>query len=73
MKKEIRNKSLSIKQKTAFWAKKPENIVLIIILTIVTIIGIIDDNLEIIAMVYAFTFVFGLLLGMIFYLKDKFF
>ena len=73
MKKEIRNKSLTIKQKVGFWIKKPENIVLIILLTIVTIFGIIDDNLEIIAVVYAFAFVFGLLMGVVFYLKDKFF
>lgn len=62
-----------MKEKVIFWVKKPENIVMIIILTIVTIIGIIDGNLEIIAIVYAFALLFGLLLGVIFYLKDKFF
>jgi hypothetical protein len=73
MKKEKRSKSFTVKDKVVFWVKKPENIVLMIILTIVTIIGIMDDNLEIIATVYTFAFLFGLLLGMIFYLKDKFF
>lgn len=73
MRKGKKSKSLTIKEKVVFWVKKPENIVLMAILAIVTIIGIIDDNLEIIAMVYAFAFLFGLLLGVIFYLKDKFF
>jgi hypothetical protein len=73
MKKEKISKSFTIKDKVISWVKKPENIVLMIILTIVTIIGIMDDNLEIIILVYAIAFLFGVLLGVIFYLKDKFF
>lgn len=73
MKKEKRSKSFTIKDKVIFWVKKPENIVLMVVLIIVTIIGIMDDNLEIIAIVYTFAFLFGILLGIIFYLKDKFF
>jgi hypothetical protein len=73
MKKEKISKSRTIKDKVIFWVKKPENLVVIIILIIVTIIGIMDDNLEIIVMVYTFAFLFGLLLGVIFYLRDKFF
>jgi len=40
---------------------------------IVTVNGIIDGNLEIIVLVYASLFFFGLLIGVIFYLRDKFF
>jgi hypothetical protein len=59
--------------KLIFWVKKPKNIVFLILMMIVTVIGIIDGNLEIIAIVYAFLFLFGLLIGVVFYLKDKFF
>ena len=55
------------------WVKKPENIVFLLLMMIVTVIGIIDGNLEIIVIVYASLFLFGLLIGVIFYLKDKFF
>lgn len=40
---------------------------------IVIVIGIIDGNLETIVIVYASLFLFGLLIGVIFYLKDNFF
>ena len=73
MKKEKRNKSFMTKNKIVFWVKKPENIALIFLLIIVTIIGIIDDKLDIILIVYVVAFLFGLLIGTIFYLKDKFF
>jgi len=59
--------------KLIVWVKKPENIVFLILMMIVTVIGIIDGNLEIIAIVYASLFLFGLLIGVKFYLKDKFF
>ncbi|UUC44812.1 hypothetical protein [Flavobacterium cerinum] len=72
-KNKSKSKFLSIKEKIMFWLKKTENIVLMILLIIVTIIGIIDGNLEIIAIVYAFLYLLGLLFGVIFYLKDKFF
>ncbi|MCD0476653.1 hypothetical protein LPB87_19850 [Flavobacterium sp. EDS] len=73
MKKRKKNKSLTTKEKIIFWVKKPENIALIFLLIIVTIIGIIDDKLDIILIVYVVAFLFGLLIGTIFYLKDKFF
>ena len=57
--------------KLIVWVKKPENIVFLILMMIVTVIGIIDGNLETIAIVYAS--LFGLLIGVVFYLKDKFF
>lgn len=59
--------------KLIVWVKRPENIVFLILMMIVTVIGIIDGNLEIIVIVYASLFLFGLLIGVIFYLKDKFF
>jgi len=59
--------------KMIVWVKKPENIVFLILMMIVTVIGIIDGNLETIATVYASLFLFGLLIGVVFYLKDKFF
>ena len=46
---------------------------LIIILLGVTIVGILDDNLEIILMVYLGAALFGAFRGLFFYLKDKFF
>ncbi len=55
------------------WVKKPENIVFLKLMMIVAVIGIIDGNLEIIAIVYASLFLFGLLIGVVFYLKGKFF
>jgi hypothetical protein len=59
--------------KLIVWVKKPENIVFLILMMMVAVIGIIDDNLEIIVIVYVSLFLFGLLIGVIFYLKDKFF
>ncbi|WP_264550627.1 hypothetical protein [Flavobacterium sp. N2038] len=73
MKKEKRNKELTWKAKIAIWLKKPENILLLIILGIVTVIGIMDNNLDIILIVYGCAFLYGLLIGGIFYIKDKFF
>ena len=58
--------------KMIVWVKKPENIVFLILMMIVTVIGIIDGNIETIAIVYAF-FLFGLFIGLVFYLKDIFF
>jgi hypothetical protein len=66
------SKSPAIIDKIILWLKKTENMVLIILLFVVTIIGIIDGNLDIIAMVYAFAFLFGLLIGVMFYLKNRF-
>ena len=54
------------------WIKRPENLVLIILLIAVTIYGIIDDNLGIYIKVYVCLFLFGLLLRGFFYLIDKF-
>lgn len=73
MKKEKRNKELTWKAKITIWLKKPENILLVIILAIVTVIGIMDNNLDIIFIVYGCAFLYGLLIGGIFYIKDKFF
>ncbi len=55
------------------WVKQPRNIVFIIGLSFVTIYGIVDNNLGIIIKVYIGMFFFGLLIGGLFYLKDKYF
>lgn len=61
------------KEKMVRWLKEPENIVLCVLLIAVTIIGIIDDNLLIIIIVFTLVFLYGRILGWIFYLKDKIF
>lgn len=63
----------AFKKKFAIWLKQPENIFLILILSAVTIIGIIDNNLEIIVFVYAVAFLHGILFGLFFYIKNKYF
>ena len=52
MKKERKKQTNTVKEKLVIWFKQPENILLILILIGVTIVGIIDDNLEIIIIVY---------------------
>ncbi len=54
------------------WIKQPKNIVFIILLTGVAIYGIMDNNLGIIIKVYITVFLFGLLIGGIFYLINNF-
>lgn len=73
MKKERKKLTNIPKKKLFIWFKKPENILLIIILIGVTIVGVIDDNLEIIIIVYICAFLYGILFGLFFYVKDKFF
>ena len=53
------------------WIKKPENIVVMILLIAVTVIGIIDNNLEILIIIYLIAFSIGLLLRLFFYIKDR--
>jgi hypothetical protein len=73
MKKERKKQTNTLKEKLVIWFKQPENILLILILIGVTIVGIIDDNLEIIIIVYIGAFLYGMLFGLFFYIKDKFF
>ena len=73
MKKERKKQTNTVKEKLVIWFKQPENILLILILIGVTIVGIIDDNLEIIIIVYIGAFLYGMLFGLFFYIKDKFF
>lgn len=73
MKKERKKQTNTLKEKLFTWFKQPENIFLIVILLAVTVVGIIDDNLEIIMIVYAGAFLYGMLFGLFFYIKDKYF
>lgn len=52
--------------------KRPENIVLIILLMAITVYAIADDNAGITIKVFVCLFLFGLLTGGVFYLPDKF-
>lgn len=63
----------TFKAKLVTWFKQPANIFLILILLAVTVVGVVDDNLEIIMIVYAVAFLYGILFGLFFYIKDKFF
>lgn len=63
----------AFKKKLAIWLKQPENIFLTLILSAVTIIGIIDNNLEIIVVVYAGAFLYGTIFGLFFHIKNKYF
>ncbi len=60
-------------RKLFHWLKQPKNIVLIILLSGVTIFGLIDNNLGVIIKIYIGLFLFGLLIGGLFYLKNNFF
>lgn len=73
MKKERKKQTNTLKEKLVTWFKQPENIFLIVILLAVTVVGIIDDNLEIIMIVYVGAFLYGMLFGLFFYVKDKYF
>lgn len=53
------------------WFKAPRNIVFILLMVASAIYGVINDNLEIIAIVYAGCFLFGLLAGAVIYLVSK--
>jgi hypothetical protein len=54
------------------WLKKPDNAVILILLLIVTIYGIIDDNLEVLFMIYLIAFGIGLLWRLFYFISDKF-
>ncbi|SEP32817.1 hypothetical protein SAMN05444671_0022 [Flavobacterium sp. CF108] len=54
------------------WIKKPENIILLVIFSAITIMGIIDGNLIIIIKVYAGIALFSVFIVLILYLKSKF-
>jgi len=69
----MKKETNTFKEKLVTWFKQPENIFLIVILLAVTIVGIIDDNLKIIVIVYTGAFLYGILFGLFFYLKNKFF
>lgn len=73
MKVEREKQANTFKVKLLTWFKQPENIFLILILLAVTVVGIVDDNLEIIMIVYAVAFLYGILFGLFFYIKDKYF
>ena len=62
-----------MKDKIFLWLKEPKNIVLCAILIAVGVLGIIERNLIIIIVVYLGVFLFGHLIGWLFYLKDRFF
>jgi len=59
--KVIKKQTNTLKEKLVTWFKQPENKFLIVILLAVTVVGIIDDNLEIIMIVYAGAFLYGML------------
>lgn len=73
MKAEREKQANTFKLKLLTWFKQPANIFLILILLAVTVVGIVDDNLEIIMIVYAVAFLYGILFGLFFYIKDKYF
>jgi ABC-type transport system involved in cytochrome bd biosynthesis fused ATPase/permease subunit len=74
MKKRRKNKETkTTKEKIYLWIKNPENILFCLIILAGTIIGIIDNNLEIIFIVYFLAFLYGLVWRLIFYIKDKIF
>lgn len=73
MKKRKKEETKTLSEKILLWFKNPENILLFLILIAVTVVGIIDNNLEIIVIVYLIAFLYGRLLGFIFNLKDKIF
>ena len=54
--KEIRK---SNKDRIILWVKEPQNIFLLIIMLAITIIGIINKNLDIILIVYIGAFLYG--------------
>ena len=58
-------------KKLILWLKQVKNIVFIVLLSVVGIYGIIDNNLEIIIKIFVCLFLFGLLTGGFFYLKNK--
>ena len=62
----------TIMSKVIDWAKKPENIILILLLSVATICGILDNKLEVLFVIYLIAFSIGLLLRLIYYLKDKY-
>ncbi|MCF6168795.1 hypothetical protein [Lutibacter sp.] len=70
-KKKTTNKTA--KENILLWIKNPENILLCLIILAGTIIGIIDNNLEVIFIVYFLAFLYGLVWRLIFYIKDKIF
>ena len=62
-----------MQKKILNWIKDPEHIILVIILIAGIIYGIVQDILFVILKIYAFLYGAGLLIGCIFYLKDKLF
>jgi hypothetical protein len=74
MKKRRKKKETkTTKEKKFLWIKNPKNILFCLIILAGIIIGIIDDNLEIIFIVYFLAFLYGLVWRLIFYIKDKIF
>jgi hypothetical protein len=73
MRKRKKEETKTLKELIFSWLKKPENILLCILLLAVTVIGIIDNNLEIIFIVYFLAFLYGIIWRLIFYIKDKIF
>ena len=70
-KKEKKKITNTLYERLSVWLRKPENILFCIIMLAVTIVGIIDNNIEIIIIVYFFIFLYGLIWRLIFNIKDK--
>lgn len=59
------------KNKILSWIRKPKNSLLLILIFACLIIGIIDDNLEIIILVLFVAFIFGKIFGWILRMINK--
>ena len=64
-------KTIPVYERISLGLKEPKNFLICLFLFAVTIIGILDNNLEIIAVVYFFAFLLGLLLRLIFFFLNK--